>query len=131
MEERIKFLDHGVGGVRVIEEVLALMNPDINPGSYKECRELYPMIRALEKKLVATMRTDPWLEASGPSGGRYRIYISDEDPFVVYAAVRRQSTSYCMYVIYVGLRKSRNDALFYSEVSAEVIRRVRLQGWVL
>lgn len=120
-----------VGGFRVIDEVMALMDPDTNPASYKQCGDLPEMLEGLATRLPQTLETEPWKHVTGSSGADYPIYISPGDPFVVYTGVRRHPEPDEMLVMHVGLRGGRSSFLFYRAVHAEIDRRLKLQGWLL
>jgi hypothetical protein len=129
MYEQVVFLGN-MAGVRVIDEVKALMSPVSNPSGYRDCWDLPSMIKTIASQMSATLRTPPWRTVTGSSGGLYPLYISADDPYVVYAAVTRQPPPNVMYVLHVGLRRYRRAAEFSVDVRAEIDRRLKVQGWL-
>jgi hypothetical protein len=125
MTTKVVFLR--VAGFRVIDEVIALMHPD-NP--VLECRELPAMIKSLAGELPARTKEPPWREVIGSSGGLYRVYVSETEPFIVYAVIKRDDVPGEMFVLHVGLRGSQRQALFYRALRAEIDRRLKFQGWL-
>lgn len=128
MMAKVTFLR--VAGFRVIDEVLTLMDADTNPGSFEECRDLPEMIKDIAARLPATMKTEPWRHVTGSSGGLYPVYISETEPFIVYAAVKRNPQPDELLVMHVGLRNGRRSAVFFQDVRAEIDRRITRQGWL-
>jgi hypothetical protein len=120
-----------VPGFRVRDEVLALMDPDNNPGGYEQCREILTTLRQIRAEMPATLKTSPWRTATGSSGGLYPIYVSETDPYVVYAAIQREGAPHEMRVMQVGMRGTRRNAVFYREIGPEINRRIAMQGWLL
>jgi hypothetical protein len=124
----ISFL--AVPGFRVRDEVLALMDPDNNPGGFEQCREILTMLRELLAQMPSTLKTEPYRMATGSSGGLYPIYVSETDPYVVYAAMQRESAPNEMLVLRVGMRGTSRNAVFYRELGPEVEHRIAMQGWL-
>lgn len=120
-----------VEGFRVIDEVVALMDPR-NPVTAS--RDLPATITGLAGKLAETMKEPPWREVTGSSGAVYPVYISDTEPYVVYAAMNRAAKPNVyephMFVMHVGLRNGLRSAMFFREVSREIDRRIALKGWL-
>jgi len=115
---------------RVRDEVLALMDPDNNPAGYEECRGILTLLRQLFADLPETLQTEPFHTATGSSGGLYPIFVSQTDPYVVYAAIQRQNAPPEMRVMQVGMRSTRRASEFYREIRPELNRRIAMQGWL-
>ncbi len=119
-----------VPGFCVRDEVLALMDPDNNPNGYEQCREILTMMRQIFAQMPTTLETEPFRTATGSSGGLYPVYVSDTDPYVVYAAIQRERAPHEMRVMQVGMRGARRNAVFYLEIGPEIDRRIAMQGWL-
>jgi hypothetical protein len=124
MSEKVTFLK--AESFRVIDEVIALMDPN-NPVT--ACGDLPDMIIEMADNLEATLKTDPWRQVTGSSGGLYPIYVSDSEPYVVYAVAKRPNGAH-MYVMHVGLRNGLRTAMFFKALSAEIDQRLALKGWL-
>jgi hypothetical protein len=113
------------GRVNAIEEVVALMTLD-----FEAYGDLPQTIAHLAESLPATLASAPWRTVTGSSGGLYPLYVSETEPFVVYAAIRRNPEPDEVFVLHVGLRGNRRPAVFYQDLETEIDRRIALPGWL-
>jgi hypothetical protein len=123
MSEKVTFLE--APGLRVIDEVLDLMDPN-NPVT--ACGDLPETITRLADRMAATLKTKPWRPVKAESGAVYPAYIAGTDPYVVYAIGRRAGRPH-MYVMHVGLSNGLIPGIFFPVLEAEIDRRLAVKGW--
>ena len=108
----------------VLDEVLKLID------TKKSCRDLSSYIGSIADKISNEITGQEFRRFRGPSGAIYPSYITDDEPYVVYAVINRLPEPQ-IQVLKAGLRNGRSSPQFFPAIGAEVEHRVASQGWSL